>query len=123
MGPRYTTPLADDAPASPVTIKSSQQFVAGFVPPDYTVDGLMQEGFLYSLTGATGASKTAITLRLAASVALGASFADRNTKKKPVLYLAAENPDDVENALDRPVAAHGLWSQRDRCLFHRGRIG
>jgi RecA-family ATPase len=55
----------------------------------------MQEGFLYSLTGATGAGKTAITLRLAASVALGAAFADRNTKKKRVLYLAAENPDDV----------------------------
>jgi len=80
---------------SPVTIKSSKQFVAGFVPPDYTVDGLLQEGFLYSATGATGAGKTAITLRLAASVALGAPFADRRTKKNRVLYLAAENPDDV----------------------------
>jgi AAA domain-containing protein len=88
-------PLADNIPASPVTIKSSQQFVAGFVPPDYIVDGLMQEAFLYSLTGATGAGKTAITLRLAASVASGKPFADRKTKKKRVLYLAAENPDDV----------------------------
>src|SRR5205823_8267049 len=52
-------------------ILSSQQFVAGFVPPDYIVDGLLQQGFLYSLTGATGAGKTCITLRLAASVALG----------------------------------------------------
>jgi hypothetical protein len=76
-------------------IKSSAEFVAEFVPPDYIVDGLLQEGFLYSLTGATGAGKTAITLPLAASTALGASFAGRETKKRRVLYLAGENPTDV----------------------------
>jgi Primosomal protein N'' (replication factor Y) - superfamily II helicase len=76
-------------------IKSSKEFVADFVPPDYLVDGLLQEAFLYSLTGATGAGKTAITLRLAASVALGITFANRETKKRRVLYLAAENPADV----------------------------
>src|SRR5262249_51982247 len=74
------------------TIKSSRHFVAAFVPPDFTVDGLLQEGFLYSLTGATGAGNT---LRLAASMAQGEEFAGRATKKKRVLYLAAENPDDV----------------------------
>jgi hypothetical protein len=56
---------------------------------------LLQEGFLYSLTGATGAGKTLITLRLAASVAMGVNFAGREVKKRRVLYLAAENPDDV----------------------------
>ena len=76
-------------------IKSSQQFVAGFIPPDYIIDGLLQQGFLYSLTGATGAGKTCITLRLAASTALGGVFANREAKKMRVLYLAAENPDDV----------------------------
>jgi hypothetical protein len=76
-------------------LKSSKDFVAGFVPPDYLVDGLLQEAFLYSLTGATGAGKTAITLRLAASVANGRMFAGRETKQRRVLYLAAENPVDV----------------------------
>jgi len=88
----------DDRAAGPRAgslIKTSKQFVANFVPPDYLVDGLLQEGFLYSLTGATGAGKTAITLRLAASVALGVVFAGRETKRRRVLYLAAENPDDV----------------------------
>jgi hypothetical protein len=84
-------PAAEPAPL----IKSSKEFVADFVPPDYLVDGLLQEVFLYSLTGATGAGKTAITLRLAASVALGVVFANRETKKRRVLYLAAENPADV----------------------------
>jgi hypothetical protein len=48
------------------------------------------------LTGATGAGKTAITLRLAASTALGVVFAGRETKKRRVLYFAAENPTDVQ---------------------------
>ena len=100
-------PLSQDAPANanngshpkPIPpgprILSSREFVAGFIPPDYLVQGLLQEGFLYSLTGATGSGKTSITLRLAASVALGAAFAGRETKKSRVLYLAAENPEDV----------------------------
>src|SRR5215470_3945640 len=50
-------------------IKSSAEFVAGFVPPDYVVVGLLQRRFLYSNTGQTGAGKTAVTLRLAASTA------------------------------------------------------
>jgi hypothetical protein len=76
-------------------LQSSREFVAGYVPPDYLVDGLIQEAFLYSLTGATGAGKTAITLRLAASTGLGILFANRETKKRRVLYLAAENPIDT----------------------------
>jgi hypothetical protein len=76
-------------------IKSSKEFVADFIPPDYLIDGMLQEVFLYSLTGATGAGKTAITLRLAASCARGMPFAGRDTKKTRVLYLAAENSADV----------------------------
>jgi AAA domain len=84
-----------DPKAAALRIKSSREFVAGFVPPDYVVDGLLLEGCLFSLTGATGAGKTAITLRLAASVARGALFAGRETQKRRVLYLAAENPVDI----------------------------
>ena len=90
-----TDATRNDDESAPLLIKTSKQFVADFVPPDYIVDGLLQEGFLYSLTGATGAGKTAITLRLAASTALGVVFAGRETKRRRVLYLAAENPDDV----------------------------
>lgn len=76
-------------------IKTSAEFVAGFVPPDYILEGILQQGFVYSLTGATGAGKTSIALRLAASAALGDPFAGREIKKCRVLYLAAENPDDT----------------------------
>ena len=86
-------PPESEQPAA--LIISSRDFIENFTPPDYIVDGLLQQGFLWSLTGATGAGKTCITLRLAASVATGAKFANRETKKMRVLYLAAENPDDV----------------------------
>jgi hypothetical protein len=98
----------DTQPATGSLIKSSKEFVAGFVPPDYLVDGLLQEAFLYSLTGATGAGKTAITQRLAASVALGAPFANRETKKRRVLYLAARESRRRSDALDRPGATDEL---------------
>jgi hypothetical protein len=90
-------PPPDDPQPSPGTplIKSSREFVASWTPPDYLIKGLLLEAFLYCLTGATGAGKTAITLRLAASIALGIEFAGRKTKKRRVLYLAAENPVDI----------------------------
>jgi hypothetical protein len=89
-------------------IKSSKEFVAEFVPPDYLVDGLLQEGFLYSLTGATGAGKTAITLRLAASIGLGAGFANRETKKKTCALPRRRKSRRYPDALDRSGAANGF---------------
>ena len=77
------------------TYQIQQEFVAGFVPPEYVVVGLLQRRFFYSLTGQTGAGKTAIMLLLSASTALGRPFAGRETKPIRVLYLAAENADDV----------------------------
>jgi hypothetical protein len=76
-------------------IKTSAEFVRDFVPPNYTVVGVLQRRFLYSLTGQTGAGKTAITLRLAASTAMKIPFGGHETKQTRVLYAAAENPDDV----------------------------
>jgi hypothetical protein len=83
-------------PASKLRIKRSGEFVAGFVPPEYVVVGLLQRRFFYSLTGQTGSGKTAIMLLLSASTALGRPFGGKETPQPiRVLYLAAENADDV----------------------------
>jgi hypothetical protein len=76
-------------------LKSSGDFVKGFVPPDYLIDGLLQRRFFYSLTGKTGGGKTAIALLFAAHVALGKPIGKYEVTQGRVLYLAGENPDDV----------------------------
>jgi hypothetical protein len=76
-------------------IVPTTEFVNGFTPPDYLIDGLLQRRFLYSLTAATGTGKTAIVLRIGAHVALGLPLAGRQIDCGKVLFLAGENPDDV----------------------------
>jgi energy-coupling factor transporter ATP-binding protein EcfA2 len=79
----------------PKLIKSSGDFVAGFVPPDYLVDGMLQRRFCYSLTGRTGSGKTAIVLLLTACIGKGQSLGPCEVAQGRVLYFAGENPDDV----------------------------
>jgi hypothetical protein len=88
-------PISPNAPLPPKLILSSAQFIAGFVPPDYLVDGLLQRRFCYAFTAPTGSGKTAIALLLAAHVALGRAVGDYSVERGRVLYLAGENPDDV----------------------------
>ncbi|MFO1132205.1 MAG: AAA family ATPase [Hyphomicrobiales bacterium] len=74
---------------------SSADFVSGFRPPDYLLDGILQRGFLYSLTGATGGGKTAIALLLAARAAQNQFLAGRDCTGGRVIYFAGENAEDV----------------------------
>src|SRR6478736_5586093 len=88
-----TTP--PDSSKKPISILSSAQFVAGFVPPDYVLDGVLQRRFIYSFTGKTGSGKTSILLLVAAHAGLGKAIGDRQVEKGSVLYFAGENADDV----------------------------
>jgi hypothetical protein len=81
-------------PAGPYIV-SSADFLAGFVPPDYLIDGILQKRFCYSMTAPTGTGKTAVALILSVHVALGRSIGDALVEKGRVLYLAGENPDDI----------------------------
>jgi predicted DNA-binding transcriptional regulator AlpA len=86
-------PMIGEAPSK--LIVSSAEFLAGFIPPDYLIDGMLQRRFCYSLTAPTGSGKTAILLLMSASVALGRAIGEYQVEKGRVLYLAGENPDDV----------------------------
>jgi AAA domain-containing protein len=76
-------------------LQTSAEFVAGFVPPDYLIDGLLQRRYVYSFTAKTGDGKTTIALYLAACVAKGTPLAGCEVEKGRVLFFAGENPDDV----------------------------
>jgi hypothetical protein len=77
-------------------IKSSAEFVSGYVAPEYAIERIIQKHRLYSLTGKTGDGKTAIQLYLAHLLDTGASLGQRAVERCPVLYLAGENPNDVQ---------------------------
>jgi hypothetical protein len=76
-------------------VYTSAEFVAELKPPSYVWSGIVQRGFIYSLTAPTGAGKTALGLLFAASVDRGKALAGRKVKQGTALYLCAENPDDV----------------------------
>jgi AAA domain len=76
-------------------ILTGAEFVKGFRPPDYLIDGMIQQSYLYSLTARTGHGKTAVAMYAAQCVARGTPVHGRKTKQGAVLFLAGENPDDV----------------------------
>jgi hypothetical protein len=78
-----------------VLIQTSAEFLAGFTPPAYLVDGVIQRGYLYSLTARTGHGKTAVALYMAQAIARGVDMHGCKTLPGTVLILAGENPDDV----------------------------
>lgn len=76
-------------------VLTAEQFIGGFRPPEYLVDGMIQRGYLYSLTARTGHGKTAVGLHIAQAVARGLPVRGRLVEQGSVLILAGENPDDV----------------------------
>lgn len=76
-------------------LMSSADFITGFTPPEYLIDGILQRRFIYAFTGRTGEGKTSVCLRLAAHVSEGKPLGEAGVTKGRVLYLAGENPDDI----------------------------
>ncbi|MGJ7042110.1 hypothetical protein J2Y63_005391 [Shinella sp. BE166] len=111
---RFMTPANDNNPYPGII--SSGAFVKGFVPPDYALDGVFQSRFFYSLTGTTGTGKTAVLLLLAAATALGMPVGGRDVKPGRVVYLAGENPDDVQ--MRWLAAAHHLGFDPEEIDVH-----
>jgi hypothetical protein len=76
--------------------QTCSEFLEHFIKPDYVVDDLFLRGYLYSLTAKTGSGKTAVALYIACCIAMGYPIGDREVSQGRVLYLAGENPMDVQ---------------------------
>ncbi len=87
---------------------NSKSFIEGFTSPDYTLDGILRRGWLYTLTAPTGSGKTAVTMRISEAVGLGESLLDIDIAQGAVLYLAGENPDDVRSRFIASLAERGI---------------
>jgi len=94
--PKEEEPKVDPATGKVVPLLlTAAQFVAGFKSPEYLIDGIIQQSYVYSLTARTGHGKTAVDMYMGAAIARGLPFHGKETKKGAVLFLAGENPDDV----------------------------
>lgn len=87
--------LAHPTPPGGFT-KTLGQSLAGFMPPDYLIDGILQRRFCYSMTAQTGVGKTTVAMRLAVHVAIGKPICDIGVECGDVIYFAGENPTDVQ---------------------------
>jgi hypothetical protein len=83
------------APVSKLIAETGEAFVAGFRPPEYTIEGVLLRGYLYGITGKSNSGKTAIAVSLAACVGAGRPFGRHQSVVGRVLYLAGENPEDI----------------------------
>jgi hypothetical protein len=61
----------------------------------FLIDDVFRRGWLYTITGNTGAGKTGIAVVLAISVAGGSLICGHECQSGRVLYIAGENADDV----------------------------
>ena len=100
-------PQPGPGPTGP-RILSAADFMAGFVPPDYIIDGILQRGRLYALTSPTGHGKTAVALYKGCMVAAGRNIGAIEVTQGPVVFLAGENPDDLRARLHAACQAYGL---------------
>jgi predicted transcriptional regulator len=103
------TPPIDPATGKPLPLSiTAESFVDSFTPPAYIVDGIMQRGYLYSLTARTGHGKTAFSMYAAQAIARGLPMHGRTVKSGTVLLLAGENPDDIKARLLVLAEAYGF---------------
>jgi hypothetical protein len=90
-------------------IEPISEFVRGFVPPDYLLDGILQRRFIYSLTAQTGHGKTAVALLIARLIGgsdAKAGLGPHPAEKGQVVYFAGENPDDLRARVIGDAALH-----------------
>jgi hypothetical protein len=110
----------DAKPRRRVRVKTMAEFCAEYSPLSYVIEGLVREGFLYTLTAKTGAGKTAFNVMAALAIATGRSdILGREVVQGRVAYLAFENPDDVRMRLMIAAKHWGLhWEDfRDQIVI------
>ncbi len=109
-----------EAPTGGPRMQTAADFLAGFVPPEYLIEGTIQRGRLYSLTGRTGHGKTAVTLTMGAAIAYSGVLGSRNVERGTVAVFCGENPDDVRARFVVTAEAFGADPMTLPILFFEG---
>lgn len=102
---------ADMVERQAVKCVSVEAFLADVEEPRWLVDGIVQSGYLYSLTAPTNHGKTAVSLVLAMCVAAGRPFAGCGTQQGNVLILCGENQDGFRLRMMATMQSLGIAPQ------------
>ena len=121
-GADLESPPAEDGPRPDFPIDDSATFLSDLRPLEYLIDGILPVGVAYSLTGYPGHGKTTLALQFALSVSRGELFADRQTSKGAVLFLAGENPYNVKWQYAAALAARRIRPEDADVYFVQGRF-
>jgi hypothetical protein len=102
-------PMFHEPPPCKARFKSTTAFCREYEPLSYVVNGILREGFLYTVTAKTGAGKTAFNIMAAIAIAMGNNdILGTEVRQGRVAYLAFENPDDVRMRLMVAAHFHGI---------------
>lgn len=116
LAPNVPLPQTDDADG----LCFPESFGDDFRVPNYLVDEIFQRRFCYSMTAQTGTGKTAVALLFSAHVAPGRALSGRRVKPGWVLYLAGENPDDVQARWFGLTKEMGIDPKKTNVIFRYG---
>lgn len=101
IGPQIKADTVSDAEQTTVVpkLKTLRELFKEYVPPDFVIEGVIQKGYLYTITGRSGHGKTVCFIRIGMDVALGNPIGPHNSEKCNVAFFAGENPALVTNRL------------------------
>src|SRR5262245_10131572 len=95
-GKTYQFQPRPNGAAAPSRILSGADFIARHGPPVWLIDGIVQRSRLYACTSLTGHGKTAVWLFNACMIQAERMIGNREVFAGNVLFLAGENPADLE---------------------------
>lgn len=87
--------LKASEPEPPPHIMEWPEWKASYRAPKFLVKGILQYGYVYTLTARPGHGKSAVALFLAFCIALGNEFAGHRCRKGRVMFCAGENAPDI----------------------------
>ena len=98
----------DEPRPSALRILTGATFIARHVPPVWLIDGIVQRNRLYACTSLTGHGKTAAWLFNACMIHAGRTIGNLETFKGNTLFLAGENPSDLEARMIGMAKAYNI---------------
>lgn len=93
--------------AKPLSVVFADELPTEYTPPDELVEGLIAVGSLAIVYGDSNSGKTFFAIDLAAAVARGVDWMNRQTERSGVVYVAAEAPRSVMARLQAYQAERG----------------